>query len=290
MKRRLMSSDAATSAAAAAAAATPAAAAAAADAAPADGKQQQQQQQRQPKQQQDDAEMPRHVEGAVVVRPDDYERQLEAKVARVRALFAESGQALPAVEVRRSVRSHYRQRAEFRVWHRGGGADCHYIMFARPPGAKAPVRYRVDDFPVGSHPLNALMAAVMDGARADGELRRKLYQVNIHTTLAGDAMVTMVYHRALGDDWRAAAARLRAELRAALERAAGEAEAAAAAAAAGGGAAPADDDAARAAAELRAAAGGALHVIGRSLKQKVALDEDFVTERLVVNGRELVYK
>lgn len=103
------------------------------------------------------------------------------------------------------------------------------------------------------------------------ELKRKLYQVNIHTSLAGDAMVTLIYHRALGDAWSDAARGLRQQLQAAV------AAVAAAAAGDGGGGGS-------------GVACGTLHVIGRSHKQKVAFDEDFVTERLTVNGRELVYK
>lgn len=46
-----------------------------------------------------------------------------------------------------------------RVWHEG--AACHYIMFAKPPGAKAPQKYRVDSFPVGSRSMNLLMPEIM---------------------------------------------------------------------------------------------------------------------------------
>ncbi len=38
-------------------------------------------------------------------------------------------------------------------------------------------------------------------------------QVNFHTTLSGDAMVTLLYHRKLDAEWTAAAQRLRCALR-----------------------------------------------------------------------------
>jgi tRNA/tmRNA/rRNA uracil-C5-methylase (TrmA/RlmC/RlmD family) len=53
-----------------------------------------------------------HVPGMVTVRPEQYDAQLEAKVARVSGLFAAFD--VPEVEVHRSAPSHYRQRAEFR--------------------------------------------------------------------------------------------------------------------------------------------------------------------------------
>ncbi len=37
-------------------------------------------------------------------------------------------------------------------------------------------------------------------------------QVNFHTTLSGESLVTLVYHRALDDVWREAALQLRALL------------------------------------------------------------------------------
>jgi hypothetical protein len=72
--------------------------------------------------------------------------------------------------------------APTRVWHEGG--SCHYIMFAKPEGAKAPRRYRVDSFPVGSRLMNVLMAEVMSVVTAEEQLRRKLYQVSAAPRLA----------------------------------------------------------------------------------------------------------
>ncbi|KAI8474278.1 MAG: uracil-5--methyltransferase [Monoraphidium minutum] len=191
------------------------------------------------------------MKGATIVKPEEYESQLDAKAARVRGLFAPFG--APDVEVHRSEPIHYRQRAEFRVWHEGG--SCHYIMFGVPEGGAAPRRYRVDAFPVGSEALNVIMTKVMAEAAASEQLRRKLYQVNIHTALSGDAVVTLIYHRALGDEWAAEGRRLRGALR-----------------------------------DAPPPGGWQLHVLGRSRKQKVPLDADYVTEVLEVNGRQLAYK
>lgn len=59
-----------------------------------------------------DAAAAAQMKGVTIVKPEEYESQLEAKVARVQQLFA--GFDLPAVEVHRSAHIHYRQRAEFR--------------------------------------------------------------------------------------------------------------------------------------------------------------------------------
>lgn len=70
-------------------------------------------------------------------------------------------------------------------------------------------------------------------------------------------MVTLLYHRKLGPEWNAEAARLRDAL---------------------------------AATPTAAAAGTRPHVIGRARKQKVELDASYVIERLTVNGQTFVQK
>ena len=79
-------------------------------------------------------------------------------------------------------------------------------------------------------------------------------QVNFHTTLSGEAIVTMLYHRRLDADWEAAAGALRSRL-AACEGLA-----------------------------------GALTLAGRSRGQKLVLGPGHVTERLRVGARQLLYR
>ena len=52
-------------------------------------------------------------------------------------------------------------------------------------------KVRVDTFPRGSLLMNELMDRVMGAVRPSPLLRQKLYQVNFHTTLSGNAMVRM---------------------------------------------------------------------------------------------------
>lgn len=107
----------------------------------------------------------------------------------------------------------------------------------------------MDSYPVASQLVNALMAAVMGVVRTQPVLKHKLFQANFHSTLSGQAMVTLVYHKKLDDTWTDAAKALRAEV-----------------AAAAGMAAP-------------------LHIIGRSRKQRVCLEAGQVQEELEVEGR-----
>ena len=48
--------------------------------------------------------------------------------------------------------------------------------------------------------------------QASAPLSHKLFQVEFLTTLAGDAMITLCYHRPLDEHWHAAASKLAADL------------------------------------------------------------------------------
>jgi tRNA (uracil-5-)-methyltransferase len=52
------------------------------------------------------------------------------------------------------------------------------------------------------------MPELLARLKADPQLRRKLFQVEFLSTLAGDTLVTLVYHRRLENDWEAAATEL----------------------------------------------------------------------------------
>ena len=208
-----------------------------------------------------------------------YKPQLEEKRAYVKALF--SDRHAPELEVYESRPRSYRMRSEFGVWH--DGDDMYYVMHEKPtPGGetgaadedkdkdnesgtssqkkkKKPqkpqsVKVRIDQYPVASELVNTLMTEVRARVLGHETLKKKLFQVNFHTT-RDEAMVTLIYHKKLDESWKAEATRLRDELKAAL------------------------GDGVR-----------TFHVIGRSRKQKMCLDADHVVEVYDVKGRgELSY-
>lgn len=140
-----------------------------------------------------------------VANPALYSAQLEAKTQRFLADFAALN--VPAPQVFVSPPLHYRLRAEFRIWHEGENFD--YVMFD-PDEPRTPVA--VHQFPIGSQRINELMPALREKLLADPILKRRLYTVEFLTTLAGDALITLVYHRALDDAWQQAATRLQSQL------------------------------------------------------------------------------
>mmetsp|Transcript_20871 Transcript_20871/g.71096 ORF Transcript_20871/g.71096 Transcript_20871/m.71096 type:complete len:506 (-) Transcript_20871:1625-3142(-) len=198
----------------------------------------------------------------VETRPHCYEQELASKVASLRALFEcdHKGRpplSVPTTEVFCSPPEHFRERAEFRIWHprshcrdrpgderdAGDSAAYHepapqYVMF------EDSLPRAVQRFPMASKRIcDELMPTLINTVQTRRALRHKLFQANFHTTLAGDALVTLLYHRQLDEAWT--------------------------------------NDAK----ELREALGGA-SVVGRARKQKVVVGRDWVQEALEVQGRE----
>ncbi|MBD8623560.1 MULTISPECIES: tRNA (uridine(54)-C5)-methyltransferase TrmA [unclassified Pseudomonas] len=142
---------------------------------------------------------------SAVLDPSSYTQQLDEKVARLRALLAPFDAPEPAVFD--SPREHYRLRAEFRLWREAG--QRHYAMFA--PGEKH-VPILIDSFPIASIRINELMPRLKAAWQNDAALSNKLFQVEFLTTLDGDAMVTLCYHRPLDEHWQRAAEQLASDL------------------------------------------------------------------------------
>ena len=125
---------------------------------------------------------------------EQYEAQLAEKVVRLQKMMAPFSAPVP--EVFRSPVSHYRMRAEFRLWH--DGDDLYHIMFDQQTKS----RIRVETFPAASELINQLMAAVIEGVRDNPVLRHKLFQVDYLTTLSNQAVISLLYHKKLDDEWR----------------------------------------------------------------------------------------
>jgi len=96
------------------------------------------------------------------------------------------------MEVYASQPSHYRMRAEFRIWHEGD--DLYYAMFD-PADPRTPIR--TDQFLAASHLINELMPKLIDAVRDTPILRHKLFQVDFLTTTTGEALISLLYHKRL---------------------------------------------------------------------------------------------
>ncbi|GLP95243.1 tRNA (uridine(54)-C5)-methyltransferase TrmA [Paraferrimonas sedimenticola] len=174
--------------------------------------------------------------------PANYQTQLEQKAEEVRDQFADFRP--PALEVFASEPEHYRMRSEFRVWHEGD--DLFYIMFDKAKQQKV----RCDQYLPASALINQLMPKLIEALRPNEVLRRKLFQVDFLSTLSGEILVSLLYHKPLDAEWEREARALKEQLSKEFT----------------------------------------IDLIGRARKQKVIMDRDYVVERLNVDGQELVYQ
>lgn len=176
------------------------------------------------------------------VDPDNYQKQLDAKQAQFNKQFATFN--LPALEVFASPKQHYRMRSEFRVWH--DGDDLYYIMFDQATKHKI----RVDQFPPASELINDVMQKLIDLVKVNKTLRFKLFQIDFISTLSGQIVVSLLYHKQLDELWVEEVNKLKETLSTQFD----------------------------------------INFIGRAKKQKFLLDKDYVVESLPVDGQTLIYQ
>lgn len=137
-----------------------------------------------------------------------YTQQLIEKKQYIKTLFA--GLATPEWALFESPEQHYRMRAEFRVWHEG--EEMFYAMFTRGQKAGGGSLIRCDQFAPACAAINDLMPRMLAAADKAPVLKTRWYAVEFLATLSGEMLVTMIYHKKLDDEWRAAAEALQAQL------------------------------------------------------------------------------
>lgn len=149
------------------------------------------------------------------------------------------------INVFASKPTHYRMRAEFRIWHECD--ELFHIMFDQ----ESRQRYRVTHFPVASQLINQMMTALIPLLNSVDVLKHKLFQIDYLSSLSGEILVSLLYHKPLTDQWIDAAKTLKEKL---------------------------------------IAQGFKVHLIGRAKKQKIVLEQDYIDEMLLVKGKKLHYR
>ena len=126
--------------------------------------------------------------------PDLHHELLNEKVATVLPEF----EALDAPEpqIFRSPTHSFRMRAEFRVWH--DDDDLNFVMFERER-PREPIK--ISAFPFGSDGIQAVLETLRALLLTNPILRTKLFQVEFLSTLSGECLVTLIYHRKLDEGW-----------------------------------------------------------------------------------------
>ena len=136
-----------------------------------------------------------------------YQQQLDAKVERISAQFAEFNP--PSLEVFNSPEQNFRMRAEFRIWHTDD--DMFYAMFERDADDQKKV-VEIKDFPIADKSINTLMPILLNELKAQKILSNRLFEVHFLATLKGEMLVSLVYRCPLNAEWETAAKALSEQL------------------------------------------------------------------------------
>jgi tRNA (uracil-5-)-methyltransferase len=105
-----------------------------------------------------------------------------------------------------SPESHYRARAEFRIWHEGD--RCSYAM-GRLEGRGA---VTIEECPKVSTPIAKRMWALLGEINRSSQLAGRLFAVEFLATTTDECLITLLYHRKLDAYWEAEATALQEKL------------------------------------------------------------------------------
>lgn len=125
---------------------------------------------------------------------NQYDALLNEKRQRIEEQFARF--AIPELDVYASPVKHFRQRAEFKIWHTT--ERCFHAMFERGSNT-APIE--ITDFPIASEAIVKLMPRLLEEINQNRILSNRLFQVEYLSTLSGEMLVTLIYHKKLDDEW-----------------------------------------------------------------------------------------
>ena len=174
---------------------------------------------------------------------DKYNQQLQNKITNLKKLLSDF--SLPDLQVFSSPISHYRMRAEFRIWH--NGEELYHIMYDK----KTKKRVRIDSFPIASQLINRAMQTILPLLQYNDKLRHQLFQIDYFSTLSGQLLITLLYHKKLDDQWIIEAERLKQQL---------------------------------------AEQGIIANLVGRASNQKIAVNVDYVDETLAIFDNNFSYR
>ena len=123
-----------------------------------------------------------------------YEGQLAVKKRRFIELFGQEPEVFP------SPPSHFRARAEFKIFH---DESLSYAMHRVGGGY-----VKIEACPIVLRPIYDLMPTLLDAIKKEEILAKKLFRIDFLSGLSGEVLATLVYHRPIDETWRQKALQL----------------------------------------------------------------------------------
>ena len=132
----------------------------------------------------------------------EYDKQIENKLKRVGELLAPFYSK--QIEVHSSATSHYRARAEFRIWHEN--QSCFWAMGNIQKNGVV----LIDECPKVVENIDKSMRSVLEQINSSPKiLKDRLFGIEfLSSTMPNETLMVMLYHRKLDEEWAEAARRL----------------------------------------------------------------------------------
>jgi len=123
-----------------------------------------------------------------------YENQLLSKKTRVQTLL--KAFSSHEIEVFSHEQSHYRSRAEFRIWHEGEN-----LSYGMSSVEKKKV-VQIEACPKVVEAIAKRMSPLLEEIKKSNTLRHRLFGVEFLSSTTDDTLIVLLYHKALDESWK----------------------------------------------------------------------------------------
>ncbi len=139
--------------------------------------------------------------GSCTLYDKNYQEQLDFKVSAIKKDFDRS-----EIEILTSAPSHFRNRAEFKIYHDNGRIS--YVM-SRLDRKGA---LRIQSCSIVSEPIAALMRPLLEALQENPILEERLFALEFLSSSTKEILVTLIYHKKIDTQWESEAKKLVASL------------------------------------------------------------------------------
>jgi tRNA (uracil-5-)-methyltransferase len=133
----------------------------------------------------------------------DYETQLAYKTEAIKKEFG-----IDHIDIIRSAPAHFRNRAEFRIYHDYDNNTLTYAMHGFEKKRLVPIT----SCSIVSESIAAQMQPLLDAITPNEILRHRLYSVEFLSSSTGELLVTLIYHKKIDEAWLREARKLAQDL------------------------------------------------------------------------------
>jgi len=135
--------------------------------------------------------------GSCTYHDKDYQEQLALKVAEIKKDFA-----IDTLDIHTSSPAHFRNRAEFKIYH-----DGDKLSYAMSRLDKKGV-VKINACSIVSETIFAIMTPLLNALETNRMLSHKLFALEFLSSNTGELLITLIYHKKIDQTWKEEAKKL----------------------------------------------------------------------------------